>query len=134
MIYADKENLKTQVSKDLLVIREREMDFYARNLSMVGTHAALLAGFAFTILSQHQFMTPEEGFLAYETEVSLGMWVENSTISTDILKATRTGITAWPWNTVIQQLFQLLHLICVRGGKTAFPSTVDHAPIKKPSC
>ena len=116
MIYADKENLKTQVSKDLLVIREREMDFYARNLSMVGTHAALLAGFAFTILSQHQFMTPEEGFLAYETEVSLGMWVENSTISTDILKATRTGITAWPWNTVIQQLFQLLHLIFTTLG------------------
>ena len=107
MIYADKENLRTQVSKDLLVIREREMDFYARNLSMAGTHAALLAGFAFTILSQKKFISPDEGFLAYDTEVGLGMWLENSTLATELYKATATGITSWPWNTVLQQFFQL---------------------------
>jgi hypothetical protein len=109
MIYADKENLKTQVAKDLLLVRERELDFYARNLSMVGTHAALLAGFAFTILSQHQFMYPEQGFLSYETEVSLGMWPGNASTLylTEMEKSMRTGLTTWPWNVAFQQFFQL---------------------------
>ena len=44
MIFADKENLKTKVAQELLSVREKEMRFYARNLNMVGTHAALLAG------------------------------------------------------------------------------------------
>ena len=54
--------------------------FYMRNLSMLGTHAALLAGFAFTILSQHEFKTPPQGFLSYEDEVWLQMWPDNSTV------------------------------------------------------
>ena len=113
MIYADKENLRTQVAKDLLLVRERELDFYARNLSMVGTHAALLAGFAFTILSQHQFMNPTAGFLSFETEVALGMWPGNSSIYlTEMDMAVRTGLFTWPWNVAFQQFFQL----CVQPG------------------
>ena len=61
---ADKENLKTQVAQQLLDVREKEMTFYAKNLSMVGTHAALLAGFAFTILSQYKFKAPEGGVIS----------------------------------------------------------------------
>ena len=61
MIYADKENLKTSVAVEVLRVREKEMKFYTRNLSMVGTHAALLAGFAFTIPSQHEFKEQYRG-------------------------------------------------------------------------
>lgn len=113
MIYADKENLKTQVSKDLLVIREREMDFYARNLSMVGTHAALLAGFAFSILTGHEFKTPDEGFLSFETEKSLGMWLPNASRP---FGDERTGMGSWTWNTAVQQILQLAHLIFTTLG------------------
>ena len=116
MIYADKENLKTQVAKDLLAVREREMDFYARNLSMVGTHAALLAGFAFTILSQHQFVTPEQGFIDYDSEYWLKLWPENITYIDDFDRSIRKGILSWPWNVVLQQLFQLIHLLATTMG------------------
>ena len=40
MLYADKENLKTEVAVELLRVREKEMTFYANNLSMVGTQSA----------------------------------------------------------------------------------------------
>eukprot|EP00965_Chrysotila_dentata_P156027 5155615-Pleurochrysis_carterae.AAC.3 len=37
MLYADKEHLKTEVAVDLLRVREKEVLYYARNLSTVGT-------------------------------------------------------------------------------------------------
>lgn len=116
MIYADKENLKTAVAKEILAVREKEMKFYTRNLSMVGTHAALLAGFAFTILSQHEFRMPPQGFLSYDTEVSLGMHPENQTYIDPIMKQYQLGIGFWPWQVWFQQLFQLLHLCFTAMG------------------
>ena len=62
MLYADKQHLKTEVAVDLLRVREKEMNFYATNLSMVGTQSALLAGFAFAILAQKDFMFAAGGF------------------------------------------------------------------------
>jgi hypothetical protein len=116
MIYADKENLKTRVAQEILLVREKEMKFYTRNLSMLGTHAALLAGFAFTILSQHQFMTPDEGFLSYESEVFLGMWPENSTHVGSHAMQMQKGMAAWPWHVWCHQMFQLLHLCFTAMG------------------
>ena len=116
MIYADKENLKTRVAQEILLVREKEMKFYTRNLSMLGTHAALLAGFAFTILSQHHFMTPDEGFLSYESEVLLGMWPDNSTHLGSPAIQVQKGMAAWPWHVWCHQIFQLLHLCFTAMG------------------
>ena len=114
MIHADKQNLRVGLAKDLLTVREREIKFYASNLEMVGTHAALLAGFAFTILSQHQFVTPQQGFLSVETEESLNMQ-PLATAAADELSI-RQGIGSWPWHVTLQQLFQLLHLVFTTMG------------------
>lgn len=116
MIYADKENLKTHVAQEILLVRAKEMKFYTRNLSMLGTHAALLAGFAFTILSQHNYKTPIQGYMSYEDEYWLGMWPENTTSIADLDRQLQRGIGAWPWTTFLQQLFQLLHLMFTAMG------------------
>ena len=121
---ADKEDLKTQLAKDLCAVREKEMAFYARNLSMVGTHAALLAGFAFTILSQYKFKEPMEGYLDYETEEALGMWKNNRAQfmfpqhSESQVRSFKKGFSAWTWNTWFQQIFQILHLLFTSLGMT----------------
>ena len=115
MIFADKENLKTRVAQEILQVREREMDFYTRNLSMLGTHAALLAGFAFTILSQHKFIMPPEGYMSFEMEQELNMWPQ-PTVLTALERELQTGIGTWPWSTVLQQIFQLFHLMFTAMG------------------
>ena len=121
---ADKENLKTRLAKDLLFVREKEMKFYVRNLSMVGTHAALLAGFAFTILSQYEFKEPIEGYLPYEVEEWLGMWSNNKATfeypshTAAEVRSFKSGIGSWTWNTWLQQIFQVLHLVFTSLGMT----------------
>jgi hypothetical protein len=103
-------------------VREKEMRFYATNLSMVGTHAALLAGFAFTILSQYQFKTPDEGYLPADLELSLGIYnsddpykdMHGMRVAVDL----RGGMGSWTWATWLQQIFQLLHLLFTSLGMT----------------
>ena len=116
MIAADKDNLVTTLAQELLQVREKEMRFYMRNLKMVGTHAALLAGFAFTILSQYDFKVPDQGFLRYEWEYELGMWPENSTYISEAEKRALVGFPEWPWHVWVQQLSQLAHLLFTTAG------------------
>ena len=100
------------------------MSFYAHNLSMVGTHAALLAGFAFTILSQYEFKVPMEGYLPYDAEVWLGLWANNRVLyefpdfTEEQVMSFRKGIGSWTWNTWLQQIFQVLHLLFTSLGMT----------------
>ena len=37
MLFADKENLKIEIAVSLLRVREKELQYYATNLSTVGT-------------------------------------------------------------------------------------------------
>jgi hypothetical protein len=117
MLYADKENLKTTVAQELLSVREKEMGFYERNLSMVGTHATLVLGFSFTILSNYQFQTPVQGYLSYAQEEFFGLAPLNTTIvELGIEWEHRTGISGWTYRDWFQQLFQLFHLISTIMG------------------
>jgi hypothetical protein len=52
MLYADKRALETNLKVNLLAIREKELNYYAQNCAAVGTQAALLAGFAYSGLTQ----------------------------------------------------------------------------------
>ena len=52
MLYADKRALETNLKVNLLAIREKELNYYAQNCLAVGTQAALLAGFAYSGLTQ----------------------------------------------------------------------------------
>ena len=40
MLYADKKHLETETARDVLRVREKEMRYYARNLSMLATQSA----------------------------------------------------------------------------------------------
>jgi len=52
MLYADKRALETNLKVSLLAIREKELNYYSQNCLAVGTQAALLAGFAYSGLTQ----------------------------------------------------------------------------------
>jgi len=52
MLYADKRALETNLKVNLLAIREKELNYYTQNCGAVGTQAALLAGFAYSGLTQ----------------------------------------------------------------------------------
>jgi hypothetical protein len=52
MLYADKRALETNLKVSLLAIREKELNYYTQNALAVGTQAALLAGFAYSGLTQ----------------------------------------------------------------------------------
>ena len=52
MLYADKRALETNLKVNLLAIREKELNFYSQNCLAIGTQAALLAGFAYSGLTQ----------------------------------------------------------------------------------
>lgn len=52
MLYADKRALETNLKVNLLAIREKELNYYSQNCLAVGTQAALLAGFAYSGLTQ----------------------------------------------------------------------------------
>ena len=55
MLYADKRALETNLKVSLLAIREKELNFYTTNCLAVGTQSALLAGFAYSGLTQVAF-------------------------------------------------------------------------------
>ena len=77
MLYADKKHLETETARDVLRVREKEMRYYARNLSMLATQSALLAGFAFTILSQYTFKFPYQGVLSCARRADLMMSLDD---------------------------------------------------------
>jgi len=52
MLYADKRALETNLKVNLLAIREKELNYYTQNCLAVLTQAALLAGFAYSGLTQ----------------------------------------------------------------------------------
>ena len=52
MLFADKRALETNLKVGLLQIREKELNFYTQNCLAVCTQAALLAGFAYSGLTQ----------------------------------------------------------------------------------
>lgn len=52
MLYADKRALETNLKVSMLAIREKELNYYTQNCLAVGTQAALLAGFAYSGLTQ----------------------------------------------------------------------------------
>lgn len=52
MLYADKRALETNLKVSLLAIREKELNYYSQNCLAVLTQAALLAGFAYSGLTQ----------------------------------------------------------------------------------
>lgn len=132
MLYADKQHLKTEVAVDLLRVREKEMNFYATNLSMVGTQSALLAGFAFAILAQNDFMFAAGGFWPQAWRAALGLrpieeeyrvmkgWTEEEV---------RDGVLGWRWDVWSQQArrhaFPSLPSLALSGGR---PSRRDPPP------
>ncbi len=62
MLFADKRALETNLKVSLLAIREKELNFYSQNCLAVGTQAALLAGFAYSGLTQVA-IPPEAPFM-----------------------------------------------------------------------
>ena len=125
---ADKENVKAQLAKDFLDVREKELEFYARNLKMVATFSAIIAVFAFDALFQFRFQTPVEGYLPLTLEEAGGMWGINRILfsqedvcfgrvcwssqhSAEELRAFRKGFAAWDWGTWLHQISQALHLV-----------------------
>ena len=52
MLYADKRALETNLKVNLLAIREKELNYYTQNCLAINTQAALLAGFAYSGLTQ----------------------------------------------------------------------------------
>lgn len=52
MLFADKRALETNLKVNLLAIREKELNYYTQNCLAVGTQSALLAGFAYSGLTQ----------------------------------------------------------------------------------
>tara|TARA_B110001452_G_scaffold243039_1_gene226176 strand:- start:153 stop:2615 length:2463 start_codon:yes stop_codon:yes gene_type:complete len=98
-------------------VREKEMNFYSNNLSMVGTQSALLAGFAFAILSQKDFTFPPGGFFPADWRSTLGMrtitfpneydWTEEQVID---------GVRGWTWDVAFTQICQFFHLLLTTIG------------------
>mmetsp|Transcript_7228 Transcript_7228/g.12164 ORF Transcript_7228/g.12164 Transcript_7228/m.12164 type:complete len:227 (+) Transcript_7228:77-757(+) len=52
MLFADKRALETQLKVNMITIREKELNYYTQNCQAVCTQAALLAGFAYSGLTQ----------------------------------------------------------------------------------
>ena len=121
MLYADKQHLKTEVAVDLLRVREKEMNFYSSNLSTVGTQSALLAGFAFAILAQKQFTLGAGGFWPKEWREALGLRPISENDAANFGWTTEEldrGVYGWHWDTALQQVCQLFHLILTTIGMT----------------
>ena len=93
------------------------MNFYSNNLSMVGTQSALLAGFAFAILSQKDFTFPPGGFFPADWRSALGMreitfpneydWTEEQV---------NNGVRGWTWDVAFTQICQFFHLLLTTIG------------------
>lgn len=54
MLYAFKNELHAQLSKELITVRIRELEYYTTNIRNIGFSAALLTGFAFGTLAAHK--------------------------------------------------------------------------------
>jgi len=52
MLFADKRALETNLKVNLLAIREKELNYCTQNCLAIGTQSALLAGFAYSGLTQ----------------------------------------------------------------------------------
>ena len=112
MLYADKRHLETETARDVLRVREKEMRYYARNLSMLATQSALLAGFAFTILSQYTFKFPYQGVLSCARRADLMMSLDERCDPLRGGNPELPGMSGWTWDTWLHQFGQLLNLTC----------------------
>jgi hypothetical protein len=112
MLYADKKHLETETARDVLRVREKEMRYYARNLSMLATQSALLAGFAFTILSQYTFKFPYQGVLSCARRADLMMSLDERCDPLRGGNPELPGMSGWTWDTWLHQFGQLLNLTC----------------------
>jgi len=54
MLYASKRELHAELARDILQVRQRELQYYTTNINNIGLQASLLAGFAFTTLASHE--------------------------------------------------------------------------------
>lgn len=54
MLYAFKNELHAQLSRELISVRSRELEYYTTNVRNIGFSAALLTGFAFSTLAAHK--------------------------------------------------------------------------------
>ena len=112
MLYADKKHLETETARDVLRVREKEMRYYARNLSMLAAQSALLAGFAFTILSQYTFKFPYQGVLSCARRRALMMSLDERCDPLRGGNPELPGMSGWTWDTWLHQFGQLLNLTC----------------------
>jgi hypothetical protein len=88
------------------------MRYYARNLSMLATQSALLAGFAFTILSQYTFKFPYQGVLSCARRADLMMSLDERCDPLRGGNPELPGMSGWTWDTWLHQFGQLLNLTC----------------------
>eukprot|EP00302_Diacronema_sp_CCMP2436_P009538 CAMPEP_0179885532 /NCGR_PEP_ID=MMETSP0982-20121206/30334_1 /TAXON_ID=483367 /ORGANISM="non described non described, Strain CCMP 2436" /LENGTH=266 /DNA_ID=CAMNT_0021781125 /DNA_START=472 /DNA_END=1269 /DNA_ORIENTATION=+ len=78
MLYADKRALENNLQVSLIRIREKELDFYAKNCTAIGTQAALLSGFAYSSILGMSFSddVPIGLQLLYTAITAIAMTVE----------------------------------------------------------
>eukprot|EP00316_Scyphosphaera_apsteinii_P019966 CAMPEP_0119331174 /NCGR_PEP_ID=MMETSP1333-20130426/79972_1 /TAXON_ID=418940 /ORGANISM="Scyphosphaera apsteinii, Strain RCC1455" /LENGTH=628 /DNA_ID=CAMNT_0007340705 /DNA_START=61 /DNA_END=1947 /DNA_ORIENTATION=+ len=80
MLKADKEHLETDLKRSLILIEEKELNFYEQCLNSVGTQAALIAGFASAIIVETASEIMEDSPLSLQVfwigATTLGMLLE----------------------------------------------------------
>ena len=54
MLHADKELLQAETAREILTVREKELNYYTTSLNTISTLSTLLAGFAITFLSSQE--------------------------------------------------------------------------------
>ena len=60
MLFADKEQLETDLTVSLLAIRERELNLYTQNCRSIATQTSVLAGFAYGGCCLGSYLFPED--------------------------------------------------------------------------
>jgi hypothetical protein len=60
MLAVEKENLLTWTSKEIVALREMELQYYIDHIGIIQTMATLLAGFAFSALVQSNSLGVDE--------------------------------------------------------------------------
>lgn len=73
MLYAFKHELTHRTARQIISVREHELRFYTRNISNIGSQAALLAGFAFTAIVAHSSEDMLEWVEEYAPEETFAM-------------------------------------------------------------
>ncbi|KAG8462380.1 hypothetical protein KFE25_012200 [Diacronema lutheri] len=79
MLHADKAALENNLQVSLLKIREKELIFYTKNCSAIGTQAALLSGFAYSSIIGISFTDGDVGTpmqMLYTAVTATAMTVE----------------------------------------------------------